>query len=289
MDFAGIGIIYNKDIFAKYGLKAPTTYRDLQRVCDLLQTNGVTPFAGLLKENWSMGHFITMVQTTLLAEKGIDATRFVADMNAGKTSYGCVDTTKLFTIMDFYRANMDKDAQEMGWDQQQAEFANGKAAMMVQGLWSYGAAIGTNPKLKCGFVPFPGLQRGEDEQVLRRCGLLLRRFLPVLAREARRCPQVPGMAFHAQGQQIWVKDYKLTSTFRGADVSALGGPFVDLMSTVSKNGSYPWAFAAYPTAVFEDACKNGAQQYMFGKKSADDVISDIDKEWAAEVAKTSGS
>src|SRR5512145_2901215 len=31
MDFAGIGIIYNKDIFAKYKLKAPTTYLELQK------------------------------------------------------------------------------------------------------------------------------------------------------------------------------------------------------------------------------------------------------------------
>ena len=76
-------------------------------------------------------------------------------MNAGKTSYGVVDTKKLFSIIDFYRANMDSNAEEMSWDQQQAAFAGGKSAMMVQGLWSYGAAIGTNPKLDCGFIPFP--------------------------------------------------------------------------------------------------------------------------------------
>ena len=71
MDFAGIGIIYNKDIFAKYNLKAPTTYRELERVVKTLKDNGVTPFAGLLKENWSIGHFITLVHTSLLAEKKI--------------------------------------------------------------------------------------------------------------------------------------------------------------------------------------------------------------------------
>ena len=35
----------------------------------------------------------------------------------------------------------------------------------------------------------------------------------------------------------------------------------------------------YPTVVFEDACKNGAQAYVFKKKSAEDVIADIDKMW----------
>ena len=76
-------------------------------------------------------------------------------MNAGKTSYGVVDTDQLFSVIDFYRANMDKNAEEWNWNEQQAAFAEGKAAMMVQGLWSYGAAIGTYPKLNCGFVPFP--------------------------------------------------------------------------------------------------------------------------------------
>ena len=289
MDFAGIGIIYNEDIFARYGLKAPTTYRELQSVCRTLQDKGMTPFAGLLKANWSMGHFITLVQTTLLAEKKINPSSFVADMNAGKTSFGVVDTAKLFSIMDFYRANMDKDAQEMDWDQQQAEFANGKAAMMVQGLWSYGAAIGTNPKLNCGFVPFPVYNDASMNKFYADVD-------SCFGVSAQSSPEKRAAALKflewlstAKARQIWVTDYKLTSTFKGADVSALGGPFVDLMTTVNKKGSYPWAFAAYPTAVFEDACKNGAQQYMFGKKSAGDVIADIDKEWATEIAKTAGN
>ena len=35
----------------------------------------------------------------------------------------------------------------------------------------------------------------------------------------------------------------------------------------------------YPTAVFEDAVKNGAQAYAFKKKSAAAVIADIDRQW----------
>lgn len=281
MDFAGIGIIYNKEIFAKYKLQPPTTYRELDRVCRTLRTNGVTPFAGLLKENWSMGHFITMIHTSLLAEKHIAPAKFIADMNAGKTSYGIVNTDQLFSIIDFYRANMDKNAEEWNWNEQQAAFAEGKAAMMVQGLWSYGAAIGTNPNLDCGFAPFPvfndpkmnlfyadvdscfGVSAQSDPD--KRAAAL--KFLEWLAAP--------------QAQKIWVEDYKLTLSFKDADVSKLGGPFVDLMTNVAKNGAYPWAFASYPTAVFEDACKNGAQQYVFNKKTAEAVIVDIDRQWAA--------
>jgi raffinose/stachyose/melibiose transport system substrate-binding protein len=285
MDFAGIGIIYNKDIFAKYGLQPPTTYREMEKVCRTLRTNGMTPFAGLLKENWSMGHFITLVQTSLLAEKGISVSKFITDMNAGATSYGVVDTDKLFSIMDFYRSNMSKNAEEWGWNEQQAAFAEGKAAMMVQGLWSYGAAIGTNPALNCGFVPFPVY----NDVALNKFYADVDSCFGVSAQSApdKRAAALKFLEWlsTSQAQKIWVEDYKLTLSFKGADVSKLGGPFVDLMKSVNQNGAYPWAFASYPTAVFEDACKNGAQQYMFNKKTAEAVIADIDKEWAASVKK----
>ena len=58
-------------------------------------------------------------------------------MNAGSSSYGVVDTAKLFSILDFYKANMNSNAAEMGGGEQQQSFAKGEAAMMVQGLWSY--------------------------------------------------------------------------------------------------------------------------------------------------------
>ncbi len=281
MDFAGIGIIYNKDIFAKFGLQPPATYRDLERIARTLRTNNVTPFAGLLKENWSMGHFITLVHTNLLAEKKIAPAKFVADMNAGKTSYGVVDTDKLFSVIDFYRANMDKNAEEWNWNEQQAAFAEGKAAIMVQGLWSYGAAIGTNPKLNCGFAPFPVFNDAKMNKFYADVDSCFGVSAQSPADKKAAALKFLEWLATPQAQKIWVEDYKLTLSFKGADVSKLGGPFVDLMSGVEKNGAYPWAFASYPTAVFEDACKNGAQQYVFNKKTAEAVIADIDKQWAA--------
>lgn len=280
MDFAGIGIIYNKDIFNKYGLKAPATYRDLERITRTLKSNGVTPYAGLLKENWSIGHFITLVHTNLLAAKKIPVAKFIAGMDAGKSSYGVVDTKTLFSAIDTYVGNMDSNAAEMSWDQQQASFAGGKAPMMVQGLWSYGAAIGTNPALDAGFVPFPLFN---DPKMVKFYADVDSCF--GISAQAPADKQAAAKKFLAwlaspQAVKIWTTDYKLTLSFKGADLSALKSPFVELMSTVGKNGAYPWAFSMYPTAVFEDAVKNGAQAYAFKKKTAEAVIADIDRQWA---------
>ncbi len=279
MDFAGIGIIYNQSTFAESGLEAPTTYRELERTVNILKEDGTTPFAGLLKENWSIGHFITLVHTSLLAEKKLPVARFIADMDAGKSSYGVVDTRKLFSIIDFYRANMDENAEEMSWNEQQASFANGQAAMMVQGLWSYGAAIGTNPDLDCGFVPFPVF----NDPAMNKFYADVDSCFGISAQSAPG-KQAAARKFLAwlstpQAVKIWTTDYKLTLSFKGADLSTLKPPFVQLMSTVGQSGAYPWAFSMYPTAVFEDAVKNGAQAYVFKKKSAEAVIADIDRQW----------
>ncbi len=282
MDYAGIGIIYNKEIFAKYGLKAPTTARELERVCATLKKNGVTPFAGLLAENWSAGHFITLVHTSLLVgEKKTPVDKFVADMKAGKTSYGVVDTAKLFAALDFYRDNMDPKAAEWGWNEQQAAFAQGKAAMMVQGLWSYGAAIATNPKLDCGFVPYPVFNKASDNKMYADIDSCFG-----VSAQSPKAKQEAALAFlewlaTPEAQKIWIEDYKLVPAFKGANLSSMKQPFQDLLSSVDKNGAYPWAFSSYPTVVFEDACKNGAQQYMFKKIAADKVIANVDAAWAA--------
>jgi len=286
MDYAGIGIIYNKDIFAKYKLKAPTTARELARVCKTLKDNGVTPFAGLLNENWSAGHFITLVHTSLLVgEKKISVEQFVADMKAGKTSYGVVDKAKLFSALDFYRDNMDPKAAEWGWNEQQAAFAQGKAAMMVQGLWSYGAAIGTNPSLNCGFIPYPVF----DNAKLNKMYADIDSCFGVSAQSPKE-KQAAALAFlewlaTPEAQKIWIEDYKLVPAFKGANLSSMKQPFQDLLASVAKNGAYPWAFASYPTTAFEDGCKNGAQQYMFKKVTGDQVIDSVDKIWATAVKK----
>ena len=129
MDFAGIGIIYNKAIFAKYKLTPPKTYLELQKVADTLKKNGVTPFAGLLKENWSIGHFIEMLHSSMMGAKVGNAGifKFVDEMNAGASSWDKpVDVGQIFRIMDWYKANMDPNAVEMSWDQQQGRLYQGR-------------------------------------------------------------------------------------------------------------------------------------------------------------------
>lgn len=281
MDLAGIGIIYNKDIFKQYNLTPPTTFRELRYVCSELKKNQVTPFAALFRANWSLGHFISLAHTTLAGDKLMP---WLERMNQGQGSFADpVEPKELFRLIDFYKANASANAAEMDWNEQQAEFAAGQAAMMIQGLWSYGAAIGTNPALNCGFIPFPVNDNPADTKL----------FADVDSTFAIASTSSPAKKKAAklflewlstpEAIRMWVEECKLVPTFQGADVSKMDGPFQDLVSYMNQGKTNPWAFAMYPVAVFEDACKNGAQEYLFGLKSAEDVINYIDQTWQREI------
>lgn len=275
MDLQGIGIIYNKDLFAKLNLKAPKTYRELENVCNVLKSNNITPFSGLLAENWSAGHFVTLVHTALLAEKGIDFNTFINNMNAGKASYGDIDTAKLFSTMDFYAANMAANAGDMNWNEQQNAFVDGSAAMMVQGLF----ALPGDAPFDIGFVPFPVSNTAANNKFyadVDSCFGVSSQSSPEKRQAAIDFLTWLGTP---EAQKLWIEGYKLTVSFAGADVSSLPPAYTELLSSVDANGSYPWLFSLYPTVVFEDACKNGAQQYMLKRTTSNEVLKNIDAAW----------
>jgi raffinose/stachyose/melibiose transport system substrate-binding protein len=287
MDFAGIGIIYNKDIFAKYKLTPPKTYLELQKVAKTLKDNGVTPFAGLLKENWSIGHFIEMLHSSMLGAKVGTAglMKFVDQMNAGETSFDKgVDMASLFKIMDWYKANMADNATEMSWDQQQAAYIKGEAAMMVQGLWSLPNAK-DNPNLRSGFIPFPWSNKAVENRF----------FADVdstFTVSAQSTPEKQAAALKfinwlssPAAVKIWTTDIQLASTVKGADVSGMPAPFQDLMNSVNKSGSYPWVFYMMPTSTWEQAIKNGALGYVLGKEKPDQIVAEINESWKTNYKK----
>ena len=283
MDVAGIGIIYNKDLFKKYGLAPPATFSELMNVCAVLKKNKVTPFASMFKVNWSLGHFLSMVHTSLAGSKVMP---WIESMNSGTASYADpVDPKQLFRILDFYKANSDPRAAEFDWDEQQASFAKGEAAMMVQGLWSYGAAIATNPNLNCGFIPFPCTDNPKDTKLYADVDstfALAATSSPEKIKAAKAFLEWLGTP---EAIKMWVEKCKLVPTFKGADVKSMDAPFQDLVAYLNSGKTNPWAFSMYPVAVFEDATKNGAQEYIFGRKNAQQVIKYIDDTWRKSIKK----
>lgn len=153
-----MGVFYNVDIFEEYGIEIPETQDELWAVCEKLQAAGITPFMCTDKEGWTIGHSVCdLIGLTL--PNYLD--EFKA-LYAGKLKGA--DVTKLDDLANLFlkiREYSQPDTLGTGYDQGVSDFANGKAAMLFQGIWMLPVLNADNPDMNYAMFPFPGVTKEE--------------------------------------------------------------------------------------------------------------------------------
>ena len=144
------GCLYNKAIFAECGLEAPDTLDELTNVCAVLKEKGYTPFMLAFQEQWVPQ---LMTALTLGGKVSGEIPDWVDRMNEDKGSYE--EVADIFGPMDLIMKNGTDRAMEEGSEAGAADFANGAAAMFVQGTWASGTIMTTNPEMQLGVFALP--------------------------------------------------------------------------------------------------------------------------------------
>ncbi|MCD4713510.1 MAG: extracellular solute-binding protein [Clostridiales bacterium] len=150
------GVLYNKEIFEKLNLEAPKTLSDLENIVNILKENDYTPFMLAYQEQWVPQ---LMTALTLGGKVSGDIPDWVDRMNNNEGSYS--EVTDIFGPIDLIMENGTIRAMEVGSEAGAADFANGKAAMFVQGTWASGTIMATNPDMKLGVFALP-VNENED-------------------------------------------------------------------------------------------------------------------------------
>ncbi|OHD20190.1 MAG: hypothetical protein A2Y34_05140 [Spirochaetes bacterium GWC1_27_15] len=275
MDMAGIGVIYNKDIFQKYNVAIPTTYADLQKACDIFKKNGITPFSVSIKDNWPLGHLYSMAHT---ASIGNNLLTWIDSMNAGTGSFKSTQMDEIFKVFDYYKSNGGDKAMEMDYNNQTANFASGKYAMMVQGLWAYGTAKSINPNLNAGVFAFPFTNKAEETKLYCDTDSTFAISAKSSPEKIEAAKKFLDFLTSPEGTKLWVEKCRLLPTVKDADVSTMDAPFQDLVKYVQEGKTMPWAFSMWPVVVFEES-KKTMQEYYSGQKTANDVMGYLDSQW----------
>ncbi len=144
------GVLYNKEIFEKLNLEAPKTLSDLENIVNILKENDYTPFMLAYQEQWVPQ---LMTALTLGGKVSGDLPDWVDRMNNNEGSYS--EVSDIFGPIDLIMENGSIRAMEVGSEAGAADFANGKAAMFVQGTWASGTIMATNPNMKLGVFALP--------------------------------------------------------------------------------------------------------------------------------------
>ncbi|MBN1594320.1 extracellular solute-binding protein [candidate division FCPU426 bacterium] len=149
-----IQIFYHKDLFAQAGLdpeKPPRTWAEFLEVSKKLNEAGIPPFIAGLGDQWID---YTIFNAYCWAYLGADNMKKLYAGELPYTHEGCVKTMQL--IVDL-RVNKVLYPGAVSMQNKEAEinFANKKAAMMLNGSWAVNVYADLNPDLDLGVFPFP--------------------------------------------------------------------------------------------------------------------------------------
>ncbi len=163
-------VIYNKEIFDQYDLEIPKTWDDLIAVSDKLKEEGVTPFYGTFKDDWTVGQgwFDYTVGGS------IDVIEFFDALKAEGTDVGpdsAVSFQKDFAepmdkMTQLIKDYTNADADSRSYGDGNLAMAQGKAAMYLQGPWAFNEIAKTSPDLELGTFPLP-MTDDEDDLAVR--------------------------------------------------------------------------------------------------------------------------
>ncbi len=264
------GYLYNKDIFEECGLKVPETLNDMKNVVKVLKEKGYTPFLLAYQEQW-----VPQLMTALALGGKVSGhiPDWVQRMHQDKGSYK--EVADIFDIIELIMANGTPRAMETGSEQGAANFANGKAAMFVQGTWSAESILSVNPKIRIGVGALPV----NNDPACTRVNLATTTSLAVYSKTPEK-EMALALANYILDQEASSKLYE----------SMKFNP----VSTVHKFDQFPWAkdASAYvaagrayrdlvlPSAVTDEQGK--LLQSLYVKRvNRDDFIAAMDKAFAA--------
>ncbi|MBO9599717.1 MAG: extracellular solute-binding protein, partial [Cohnella sp.] len=132
------------------GIAPPQTLDEMKAVVEKLKAAGQTPFLLAYQESR-----VPQLMTALSIGGTVSSEHpdWISKMNKGEASYN--DIASIFDIIDLINANGTAKPFEVGSGQGSTDFANGKAAMWIQGPWMAESILKAKPDFEFGVAPLP--------------------------------------------------------------------------------------------------------------------------------------
>ncbi len=147
-------LFYNKTMFEKYGLKAPTTFDELVAVCQKFIDNGITPFGISAKDTWVLAQThdqLTLKSVGAKTLQGVLTKSGTGSYNSADFVTASSDFTKLVKMGAY-----SKNAVALSNDEACATFYSGEVPMYIMGSWMCGSILTDAPNpADFGVVPVP--------------------------------------------------------------------------------------------------------------------------------------
>jgi raffinose/stachyose/melibiose transport system substrate-binding protein len=161
MPFASqtLGLLINKDVFAKAGLQPPKTWDELLTVSKALKEKRITPLANGLGTSWFNEMFVAVFTNPFL---GPD---FVHDLTTGKTTFKDPRYIAALSKLLELRSYMPDGYEGVDDETSGQLFLSGRAAMLADGSFDIADFKTQNPQLNMDFIAPPAPKAGDPGYV----------------------------------------------------------------------------------------------------------------------------
>jgi len=146
------GIIYNADIFAEQGIDVPTTWDELIAACEKLKAAGIQPIYGTLADSWTAVPSFNGLGAYAVQDGFFDELREEGD--DADVSFAQDFAEPLDRELQLYGYAQD-GYRSATYDDGNAAFARGEAAMLLQGIWAVNGIKQVNPDVNAAIFPYP--------------------------------------------------------------------------------------------------------------------------------------
>ncbi len=147
------GIIYNKNMFWRYGLTVPRTKRELDSVVSRFESVGIIPFASHFQEDWFTANIMMQFAINDLFTTQPDwGIRFNNGERSFETSH---EMKNCFTNVKYIYAHSFPDSFIVQNSECDNRFIKEQSPMYLTGSWSVQAIHAVNSAMQIGIFPFP--------------------------------------------------------------------------------------------------------------------------------------
>ncbi|MCC6986648.1 MAG: extracellular solute-binding protein [Anaerolineales bacterium] len=154
------GVYYNKEIFAANGIEVPATWEELMAASQTLLDAGVIPFANGTKDAWDINE-VVMMQFIPSNIGGFEGR--MAYLN-GDRCFNSEEMVASFQQIDDMQPYLPNGFEAVSYYDAAQLFAQGQAAMVMDGSWSIGAFEKDATDFEWG-VFYPPALEGKDTYV----------------------------------------------------------------------------------------------------------------------------
>ncbi|MET0887363.1 MAG: extracellular solute-binding protein [Mycetocola sp.] len=268
----GSGVFYNEDLFEQYDVEVPTNWDEFLDVVDIFRAAGVTPLAVGAKDGWPF-----LQQVGQMAAQYPELSRGGADFDGLLSGELPFSETAWADIIDEYAGLIamgayDPNASGITFNSSVDDFANGRAAMFINGTFAVSAIRGANPDLPVASFPLPYTDDQKDLKLL--VGLGANLVIPTTAPNGELAKKF--LAFLAEPEIL--SAYLTTASAFSPLVGVSGeiDPAAEgLAPYVEENSINNTASAALAPAA-RAALLAGMQSMIAGSATAGDVLAQVD-------------